>query len=113
MAAMTTVLTVFNTDNNVVTYTTTGHTPQEPRLVIQKRKVASSVDGVSETSVKGVYGTTDSAGDVLPQKHSIEVIVRGPVKGDAADATALLTMMRDVIASDEMTNTASTQENLK
>jgi len=110
MAAMTTALTEFSDNGNSRTYTYTGHTASEPRLVIQKRKLATGSASMIESSVKTVSSTEDSAGDLLSGKVSIETIIRGPVNGITSDVTAALAVHRDVIAGDEFTNTVSTQE---
>lgn len=39
MAAMTTALTEFSTNGDSRTYTTSGHTVSNPKLVTQKRRV--------------------------------------------------------------------------
>lgn len=112
MAAMTTALTLFNMDNNNVTYSYSGHSPSDPRLVIQKRKLAPNADGVAETSIKIVSGTQDAAGDNITPKFTFEAIVRTPINGVAADRDAALVIFRDIIAGDEFSNSVSTQENL-
>jgi len=112
MAAMTTTLTEFSDSADSRTYTLSGHTVGEPRLVIQKRKVPTSVAGVSESDIKVVYGTTDSNGDILSSKISFEAKVRMPVSGDSTDVTAALAVFRDIIAGDEFGNTVTTQEYL-
>lgn len=113
MAAMTTVLERYNTDNNFVSYLISGHTPQKPRLLQERRKPATNiVNGVYESSVKGVYGTVDGNGDYIPSKYTFEVIVRSPVNGTTTDRDALVAMMEDVITSDEMDSLVSSQSNL-
>jgi hypothetical protein len=110
MAAMTTALTLFNTQNNYVQYSLNDHTTVEPRVVIQKRKVPSGVLGVGETSIKVVYGTTNSDGDQIAERISFEVIVRDPVQGLSTDRDAALAVFRDIIAGDEFANSVGTQE---
>jgi len=110
MAAMTTALTEFSDNGNTRTYTYTGHTATEPRLVIQRRKVASGTTSVIEDVVQVISSTEDSGGDLLTSKVLFEAKVRRPADGIAADVTAALAIFRDVVAGDEFTNTVSTQE---
>ena len=110
MAAMTTALTEFSDNGTSRTYTYTGHTAVEPRLVLQKRKVATGSTSVLEDIVSVVSSTEDSAGELLQSKVLFEVKVRRPANGIAADVTAALAIIRDIIAGDEFTNTVSTQE---
>lgn len=110
MAAMATALTEFSDKENSRTYTYTGHTAQEPRLVLEKRKIASGATSVLEDTVTVLSSTEDSAGDLLASKVTFEVKVRRPVNGIAADVTAALAIFRDIVAGDEFTNTVSTQE---
>lgn len=110
MAAMTTALTEFSDSGNSRTYTYTGYTAAEPRLVIQKRKLASGSTSVIEDTVSVVSSTEDAAGEILSSKVLFEMKVRRPLNGLAADVTAALAIARDVIAGDEFTNTVSTQE---
>lgn len=110
MAAMTTALTEFADNGNSRTYTYTGHTAAEPRLVIQRRKVATGSTSVLEDVVQVISSTEDSAGDLLSSKILFEAKLRHPVNGITADVTAALAIFRDIIAGDEYTNTVSTQE---
>lgn len=110
MAGMTTVLTEFSDNGNSRTYTTSAHTATEPRLVIQKRKVASGLTSSLEDTVQTISSTEDAAGELLDQKVLIETRVRRPANGIAADVAAALVIHRDLIASDEFTNTVNTQE---
>lgn len=110
MAAMTTALTEFADNGNSRTYTYTGHTASDPKLVIQKRKVAAGLTSVYENTVQVISGTEDSAGDPLASRVLFEAKLRGPVNGIAADVTAALAIFRDIVAGDEFTNTVSTQE---
>jgi hypothetical protein len=110
MAAMTTALTEFADNGNSRTYTYTGHTATEPRLVIQRRKVATSQSSVIEDVVSVISSTEDANGDLLTSKVSFEMKLRRPADGIAGDVTAALAVIRDIIANDEYTNTVSTQE---
>lgn len=110
MAAMTTALTEFADNGNSRTYTYTGHTASEPRLVIERRKVATGATSVIEDTISVISSTEDAAGELLTSKVSFEAKVRRPVNGIAADVTAALAIFRDIVAGDEFTNTVSTQE---
>lgn len=110
MAAMTTALTEFADNGNSRTYTYTGHTAVEPRLVIQRRKIATGSTSVLEDTIQVLSSTEDAAGAILSSKVMFEVKVRRPADGISADVTAALAIFRDVIAGDEFTNTVNTQE---
>jgi len=110
MAAMTTSLTEFADNGNSRTYTYTGHTSSEPRLVIERRKVAAGATSVIEDTVSVLSSTEDAAGELLSSKVLFEAKVRRPVNGIAADVTAALAIFRDIVAGDEFTNTVNTQE---
>lgn len=110
MAAMTTALTEFRDSGDSRTYTYTGHTAVEPRLVIQRRKVATTATGVMEDTIQVLSSTEDSNGDLLSSKVLFEAKVRRPANGIAGDLTAALAIFRDIVAGDEFTNTVNTQE---
>lgn len=109
MAALATSLTEFADNADSRTYTVTGHTVTKPKLVIQRRKVPSSISGVAESSIRVVYGTVDSSGATLQQRVSFEIICRTPVQGAAADVAAALVVIRDIVACDEYTALVSSQ----
>jgi hypothetical protein len=110
MAGMITALTEFADNGNSRTYTYTGHTASEPRLVIQKRKVATGSTSVIEDTISVISSTEDANGDLLASRVLFEAKVRRPVDGISGDVTAALAIFRDVVAGDEFTNTVSTQE---
>jgi hypothetical protein len=110
MAAMSTSLTEFADNGNSRTYTYTGHTAAEPRLVIQRRKTATGATSVIEDIIQVLSATEDAAGELLSSKVLFEAKGRRPVNGIPGDVTAALAIFRDVVASDEFTNTVSTQE---
>jgi hypothetical protein len=110
MAAMSTALTEFADSGNSRTYTYTGHTAAEPRLVIQKRKIATGSGSVIEDTVSVISSTENAAGDLLASKVLFEAKVRRPLDGISSVVTAALAIYRDIIAGDEFTNTVSTQE---
>jgi len=112
MAAMTTALTEFATNGDSRTYTYTGHTVSDPRLVLQKRKVPVGNAVMSENSLRVISGT-DESGTILPQKVSFEVVARYPVNCTYADVTAALAVFRDIVASDEWTSSVSSANFVK
>lgn len=113
MAAMTTALTEFADNGNSRTYTYTGHTAGEPKLVLQRRKVPNGNQSILEDTVSVLSSTEDAAGDNLQSRVLFTATVRRPLDGIAADVTAALAIFRDVVAGDEFANTVSTQEWLK
>lgn len=110
MAAMTTALTEFDNSRNFRSYTYTGHTSAEPKMVLQRRRVPSGNQTIIEDTIQVTSSTEDSAGAILPSKVSFHVTVRHPIDGIAADVTAALAVFRDIVAGDEFANTVSTQE---
>lgn len=110
MAVMTTALSEFRSIGDSRTFTYGTHSAVEPRLVIQRRKVAAGATSVIEDLFQVVSSTEDSAGEILTSKVVFEAKVRRPVNGITADVTAALAIFRDIVASDEFTNTVNTQE---
>lgn len=113
MAAMSTALTEFSDNGNSRTYTYTGHTATDPRLVIQKRKVAVNGTSMIEDSVMVVSGTEDAESIPLQSRVTFQAVSRRPVNGTAGDVTAALAVFRDIIAGDEFGATVNTQNWLK
>lgn len=101
MAAMTTALTEFSSNGNSKTYTYTGHTAVEPRLVIQRRRVATGATSVIEDTLSVISSTEDANGDLLSSKVGFSATARRPVNGIAGDVTSALAIFRDIVASDE------------
>ena len=112
MAAMTTVLTEFSDNGNSRVYALPLHTVVKPQMLTQKRKVPTGNQVTIEDVVNVQIATEDVDGAVLPQRVGFQVIVTRPIGHDAADVTAALAIIRDIIASDEFTNTVNTQEYL-
>lgn len=110
MAAMTTALTEFADNGNSRTYTRTGHTATKPKLVLQRRTIASGQTSVIEDQVSVLSGTEDVDGVPLAPRVLFTATVRRPINGIAADVTAALAVFRDIIAGDEFGNTVDTQE---
>lgn len=109
MAGMSTVLTEFSDSGDSRTCTTSGHTAIQPKLVIQKRKVPTGVEGVAEMSYSVIHGTTDSEDAPLPQRVGFTATVRYPVQGDSADISAALTIFKDLVAGDEFAASVTSQ----
>lgn len=114
MAAMSTALTEYANNGNSRTFTYTGHTAVVPKLVLQKRRVATGNQTVIEDTITVLAATVDSVSSaVLPQKVAFEVTVRRPINGTASYVTAALAVFRDIIAGDEFGTTVTTQNFLK
>lgn len=113
MAALATTVTGFGETANSRTYFYSGHTASNPKLIIQKRKVATAVDGQYETSIQVVSGTVNAASELLAKKVVFEIKMYGPADGTSAAVTAALAIIRDVVQSTEYTSVVSSQEWLK
>lgn len=113
MAALAATLTLFSTSGNSKTSTAAGHTSVKPKLVIEKRKVAVGTDGVAESTIAVVYGTTNPASENLASKIAFECKLRRPVDGNATDLSDALVLFRDVVQSTEFTTMTTTQNWLK
>lgn len=109
MASFTTVITEFSDKENHRTYQISGHTVQNPRLLIQKRKVPATAEAVAESHLMTVYGTEDAAGNPLASKVVFDTGVRFPANGDPTDIAAALAVHRDFVASDEFTAMVNSQ----
>jgi hypothetical protein len=102
MAAMSTALAVFSDNGNTRTYTYTGHTALDPKLVIQRRRVPVGSQVIQEDAFRVIEVTPDADGAILPERVSFEAIVRRPVNRAAdTDVTSALAVFRDIVASDE------------
>lgn len=113
MAGMTTVLTPFDTGKpNGRTYTLDTHTVAKPRLCVQKRRVPAGNQKVAEDSVFIMSGSEDADGNPIPERSSVEIVVRRSIEADTADLSVVLAAAIDIIASDEFSNTVDTQEYL-
>jgi hypothetical protein len=101
MAASTlTTLPVYNGGFNK-TWQYTGHTITLPRLIIQKRRVPTGSQTVSENSITILRGGLDAAGNVLPSKGSFQFIAKEPIGYLAADRDALIADFRNFVNGDE------------
>lgn len=108
MAALATTLTEFADNGDSRTYYTSGHTASKPKLVLNKRKVPVGNQTVAEFSASVIHATEDPDGAVLPQKVSMQAVVRYPIDGDSADIAAVLAIFQDVVQSDEFASSVTT-----
>jgi len=109
VASFTTTITEFSDKENHRTFMVSGHTVQAPRLVVQKRKVPATSEGVAESHLMVVYGTEDAEGLPLAAKVVFDASVRYPANGQSSDVTAALAVFRDFVASDEFTAMVTSQ----
>lgn len=108
MATISTTLTEYSDNGNTRIYSAPGHTSTQPYLVIQKRNVPASPAGSTELSIRVMKGTNDAQGIPLQARESAEIIVKSPQNGTASDGTAVLTLIREIVASDEFTAAVGT-----
>lgn len=113
MATIATALVEFSDNGNSRTYTAPTHTALKPRIVTQKRVVATTATSVPEDTLEVVFGTVDAEGAILASKIGISARVRRPVQGAAADVIAALALFREVVASDEFETMITTQNWVK
>jgi hypothetical protein len=113
MAAMTTALVVFSNTANSRLYTAPSHTVVKPAIVVQRRRVPTSADGLAHNELNVSFGTTDADGNPLDRKWFFGATARGPVNGDADDRTAALALFREMVASDEFATMILTQNYIK
>jgi hypothetical protein len=111
MASFTTVIAEFSDKENQRTYVLTAtHTATKPHKLIQSRRVPTGNQVVLQDNLIVSMATEDSDGNILPQRVSMEAIVRRPSNCDSADVTAALAAFRDFVASDEFTAVTTTQQ---
>lgn len=113
MAALATTLTHFASNGDNITYTYTGHTVSDPRLVLQKRRVPAGNKVMAETTVTVLSGTQDASNANIAQRVTFSATVAYPITGTYADVTAALAIFRDVVACDEFTTLVASQNPLK
>lgn len=101
MAIITTNLIEFADNGNSRTLTAPGHTALKPRIVIQKRKVATNATSSLEDTLDVVYGTTDSEGAMLANKVCFSASVKRPIQGQTTDVKSALGLFRELVASEE------------
>lgn len=110
MAGMTTVLKEFTDSANSRTYSRTGHTVQEPKLVIQKRKIANGNTTMAEDTLMTVGVAHDADDVLLANRITMSAIVRRPGVVNATDIAAELAVFRDLVASDEFAQMIASQD---
>lgn len=113
MPALAMSLSEFSDKDNSRTWTISGHTVAKPKLLIQKRKIGSVGGASSVDTWTIVQGTVDAAGAVLPGKVVFDVSFRRPIEGASADVTSALSLLRDLVASDEFGAAVTTQNYVK
>lgn len=113
MASIATALVEFSDNGNSRTYTAPGHLALKPRIVTQKRVVATTATSVPEDTLEVVYGTTDVDGAILAPKIGISARVRRPVQGLPADVASALALFREIVASAEFEAMITTQNWVK
>jgi hypothetical protein len=84
----------------------------KPKLVLQKRKIPTSSTGIAEDTVSVVLGTEDVNGEILQSKVNFTITIRRPVNGIAADVTAALATLRDIVAGEEFSSGVDTSNYL-
>jgi hypothetical protein len=115
MPAMATTLTEFSTNGDSRTYTTAGHSVSKPKLVLQKRRVPSGNQTVSENKVSVVHAALGPDDSVLPSKVTFSIDVRVPLNIKSGDTSVAdsLAILKDIVNSDEFAASVSTQNFLK
>lgn len=113
MAAMTTALTKFAQNGDSITYTFTGHTASDPRLVLQSRRVPQGNKVMAENTVTVIYGTQDSGGANISQRVGFVAKWYYPITGQSADVTAAYATFKDIVNSDEFSSAVLSQNPLK
>lgn len=110
MAAMSATLTRFSAVGNAATYTAAGHVVQSPRLVLMKRKIPGTAqNAVASSEATVLFGTIDSAGQLLSSRIAISASARIPVNGTEADVDSAIALFRDFVAADEFVNLVKAQ----
>jgi len=98
-------LTEYSDSNDRRVWALDSHTANEPRLVIQKRRITGPSDAQKSTmELSVVYGTSDAAGDPLQSKVNLTLTASYPNNGDTADLQAAVDTMQALIASTEIDN---------
>lgn len=113
MPALAATLTEFADNGDSRTYTTSGHTAVKPKVVVERRKVPLGGQTVAEFSATISQGVEDAEGMVMPAKVAYAASVRYPVDADPTDLAAIqaacLTLLRDIVASDEFGASTTSQ----
>lgn len=101
MAQMSTTLKENTTSGNARTFSTTGHSFETQRLVVQTRKIPTGNELVGENTIIVKHSTQNSAGERLAPIIRMSASTRIPRDGTEADVDAALVIFRDIVNSDE------------
>lgn len=105
MAAMLTTLVIIGMQGSTVQYALPSHTAAKPRLLIQTSQPAVGAKRTSSSSLRFVMTAVDADGLVVPEKDSVEIVVKRAAYGTGVNLDAgFLTMLRDVVNGDEFAN---------
>jgi len=110
MAAMSTTLTEWASGSNSKIWTTSGHTVVMPKQVIQLRRIpaVNASNPVAHNEIIVSQADQDADGNVLAPRVQFKFIWRVPLERVDADVTtAALAVIRDIVASDEVTAAVS------
>lgn len=110
MASFTTAIEEFSTQGNSVTYAITAtHTANAPRLVINRRRVATGNKQSYEMDLDIVHGLLTSEGVPVPAKLTLGAHARIPVVATATEIDAIIADFRDFVNSDEFVDSCKKQ----
>lgn len=109
MANMVTTLRDYANNGNSRTYVTSAHTAAAPRLVIQKRKIASTPTGVAQDDISVLFGFVDANGAPVASKIAFSVNFRRPLNCDPTAQAGALALFREVVASDNFADVVNAQ----
>nr|URG16289.1 MAG: coat protein [Leviviridae sp.] len=77
----------------------TNHTAQKAELVVQtKRFAANTANATYGGNFKVQKGALDAAGAVLPQKITLDLVVRIPVSAVSADVDRAIALFQAMVA---------------
>lgn len=112
MAAMSANLTVFSDSQDRRVYRLDDHAVGNTRLLIQTRRVPTGAQVMVEDTFSIVHQPADDeALGALPNVN-FTVTLRRHHASDPTTVAAALTLLRDMVASDEFGNTVDTQDYL-
>jgi hypothetical protein len=109
MPVMSTALTEFSDQGNSRVYALSGHNALRPKLVLQKRKSPVGNAVIAEDTITVLHATVDSDGNVLAPRVSATITIRRPLNGASADIDAVVAVLRDIVASDNLTTVVASQ----
>jgi hypothetical protein len=104
MAAMSTTLQIQSASGPVV-YVFDDHTAMSNRKLFQSSSPAIGNKRTSQDSIRIVYDQFDADGVKLPEKDSVEIVVKRALYADATSFDATFkTRFLDIVNSDEFWN---------